>query len=256
MLRRVMAVALVAFSLSLTSFSQSAPGSTSPQESSSKEQQVDVNTPPAAQPSVAQPPAEQQPSPQPAEPEKQKSSKLKRKVDEALPECVNLIFYRGCRHSDARQQDADEKQQQKLAEAADRCKQLTAALPAPLAMKLNAKPPVQLDSSFSSSQKPQPSTPYCTPEDVVAADHDVDVGDFNFKEKNYHGAEMRYRSALERLPGEPIATLHLARVLEKLGNKAEAYDQYKVFLEWSPTGKDAEEANAAIARLQKELALK
>lgn len=256
MLRRVMAVALLALSFALSSFSQSAPEPVSPQVSSSKEQQVDVNTPPAAQAPTEQPPATQQTSQQPTQPEKKKSSKLKRKVDEALPECVNLIFYHGCRHSDARQQDADEKQQQKLAEATDRCKQLTAALPAALASKLNATHPVQLDSSFSSSQKPQPATPYCTPEDVLAADHDVDVGDFNFKDKNYHGAEMRYRSALERLPGEPVATLHLARVLEKLDNKAEAYDQYKIFLEWSPTGKDAEEANAAIARLQKELALK
>src|SRR5689334_10748887 len=117
MLRRIMAVALLAFVFALSSLSQTGPGATSPQESSSsKQQQVDVNTPP-----VAQPPAEQQPTPNPTEPEKKKSSKLKRKVDEALPECVNLIFYRGCRHSDARQQDADEKQQQKLIEATDRC---------------------------------------------------------------------------------------------------------------------------------------
>ena len=44
--------------------------------------------------------------------------------------------------------------------------------------------------------------------------------------------------------------------LEKLGNKGEALDQYRLFLLWKPTGKDSEEANTAIARLQKELALK
>jgi hypothetical protein len=246
-----MVVALLAFLPSGASFSQAAPNGNGPQESSSKEQQMDVNAPPSTQP-----PATQQPSAQPTEPEKKKSSKVKRKIDEALPDCVNLIFYHGCRHSDSRQQDADERQQQKLIEAADRCKQLTAALPGPLAVKLNDRQPVRVDPSVSSSQKPQPAVPYCTPEDVVAADHDVEVGDFNLKDKNYRGAEMRYRSALERLPGEPIATLHLARVLEKLGNKAEAYDQYKIFVEWSPTGKDAEEANSAMARLQKELALK
>jgi tetratricopeptide (TPR) repeat protein len=98
--------------------------------------------------------------------------------------------------------------------------------------------------------------PYCMPEDVLAADHDVDVGDFYFAQQNYRAAEMRYRSALERLPGEPIGSLHLARVLEKLGNKPEAAEHYKIFLEWSPSGKDADEAKSAIGRLQKETAQK
>jgi tetratricopeptide (TPR) repeat protein len=98
--------------------------------------------------------------------------------------------------------------------------------------------------------------PYCMGEDVLAADHDVDVGDFYFVQQNYRAAEMRYRSALERLPGEPIASLHLARVLEKLGNKPEAAEHYKTFLEWSPNGKDADEAKAAIERWQKETAQK
>jgi predicted Zn-dependent protease len=170
---------------------------------------------------------------------------------------VNLVFYHGCRHSTARQEAAEQKQQQQLADAADRCKQLTTALPPSLATRLGTSAPApEVSSNVSSSKQSLPPTPYCTPEDVIDADHDVDVGDFNFSDKNYRGAEMRYRSALERLPGEPVATLHLARTLEKLGKKAEAYDRYKTFLEWSPTGKDADEANSAIARLQKELALK
>lgn len=98
--------------------------------------------------------------------------------------------------------------------------------------------------------------PYCMPEDVLAADHDVDVGDFYFVQQNYRAAEMRYRSALKRLPGEPIASLHLARVLNTIGNKPEAAEHYKVFLSWSPTGKDADEAKSAIERLQKETAQK
>jgi len=176
-------------------------------------------------------------------------------MSEALPDCVNLIFYHGCRSNAARQDKIDKNAQEKLSVATERCQQLTAALPEQLAAKYNKTSPATADPNVSSSKQQEP-TPYCTPEDVVAADHDVDVGDFNFKDKNYRGAEMRYRSALERVPGEPVATLHLARALEKLGNKSEALDQYKLFLLWKPTGKDAEEANAAIARLQKELALK
>lgn len=171
-------------------------------------------------------------------PNPQKSSPVKHKLDEALPDCVNLIFYHGCRNSSARQQDAEEKEQKKLAEAAERCKQLTAALPA--AFQPHASPTVQ----------------YCTPEDVIAADHDVDVGDFNFHDKNYKGAEMRYRSALQRLPGEPVATLHLARLLEKTGRKSEALEQYQIYLSWKPTGKEAEEASAAIKRLQSKMSKK
>jgi predicted Zn-dependent protease len=249
MLCRHLAVALLALSFGLTGWTQTSSSISTPQEGSSKQQQVDINTPPATQP-----PPEQQPTEQ----EKKKRSKLSRKVDEALPDCVNLIFYHNCRHSTARQEDADEKQQQKLAEAADRCKQLSAAVPPSLAAKTGVRtaPENTANPNESSSKQPHEPAPYCTAEDVVAADHDVDVGDFNFKDKNYRGAEMRYRSALERLPGEPVATLHLARTLERLGNKAEAYDQYKIFLEWAPTGKDAAEVNNALARLQKELALK
>jgi predicted Zn-dependent protease len=247
MMCRVFAVALLTWLLGVTGWSQSQPSGSVSQESSSKEQPVDVSPPPGKQQ-----PTEQQSTEQ----DKQKSSTVTRKMDEALPDCVNLIFYHGCRHSTARQREADEKQQQKLAEAAERCKQLIAALPAALTPH-GAPATPENNPEFSSSTQYQAIThPYCTPEDVVAADHDVDVGDFNFKDKNYKGAEMRYRSALERIPGEPVATLHLARVLEKLGNKAEAYREYKIYLQWSPTGKEAEEANAAIARLQKELALK
>ncbi len=248
MLSRLLAVALFLISITLGAWAQTAPSSSGSQDSSSQQQQVDVATPPATQP-----PPEPKPTEQP-----KKHSKVSRKVDEALPDCVNLIFYHGCRHSTARQEDADEKQQQKLVEAADRCKQLTKALPPSLAAKTSARRASENagNPADSSSKQPREVAPYCTAEEVVAADHDVDVGDFNFGNKNYRGAEMRYRSALERLPGEPVATLHLARVLEKLGNKADAYDQYKIFLEWSPTGKDAEEANAALVRLQKELALK
>jgi tetratricopeptide (TPR) repeat protein len=246
MLRQIVAVALLF--IGLTGWTQSSPSSSTPQEGSSKQQQVDITTPP-----TTQPPPEQQPE----QPTKERS-KVSRKVDQALPDCVNLIFYHGCRHSTARQEDADEKQQQKLVEAANRCKQLTAALPTSLAAKASVRAVSEnpANSGENSSKQPHETAPYCTAEDVVAADHDVDVGDFNFENKNYRGAEMRYRSALERLPGEPVATLHLARALEKLGNKTQAYDQYKIFLEWSPTGKDAQEANAALVRLKKELALK
>lgn len=201
--------------------------------------------------------AQQQPSNNSDQPSKKKPNKVTRKLNQALPDCVNLIFYHGCRSGSANQDEAEKLQQKKYDEAAERCRQLTAVLPASLAPKRAPAPATENaenNGTFSSSAQSQESMPYCTAEDVVAADHDIDVGDFNLENKNYRGAEMRYRSALERLPGEPTASLHLARVLEKNGKKAEAVDHYKTYLAWSPTGKEADEARSALDRLQKELA--
>ena len=247
MLRRALTVAIVF--LPFFCLGQSTNPESSSQESTSK-QQGTITTPPQPE---QQP---EGPAPEPQTKQPSSGNKVTRKLGEALPDCVNLIFYHGCRSSAARQEKIEKDAQQKLAVATERCQQLTAALPPELAAKYNKRAPAETTGNYSSSKQQQEPTPYCTPEDVVAADHDVDVGDFNFKDKNYRGAEMRYRSALERVPGEPVATLHLARALEKLGNKGEALDQYRLFLLWKPTGKDSEEANTAIARLQKELALK
>ncbi len=181
---------------------------------------------------------------------KKKPSKVKKKLGDLVPGCANLIFYHGCR---ATEPDT-EKEQAKLADATERCKQLTAALPPRFAPK--EIPASSVPAGQSSSRAEPVSHPWCTPQDVLAADHDVDVGDYYLTQQNWRGAQMRYQSALERLPGEPVASLHLARVLEKLGNKAGALQHYESFLEWKPSGKDADEANAAITRLQKETAQK
>jgi tetratricopeptide (TPR) repeat protein len=179
--------------------------------------------------------------------QQKKGSKVTRQMKKALPDCINIIFSI-CPGNRVRQDEANEADEARLARAAERCRQLKAARPSPAPAT-----PSQVPAGESSSKTAMPadvSPMQCTPEDVLAAEHDVEVGDFNFSERNYRGAEMRYRSALERLPGDPIATLHLARVLEKQGKKPEALQQYQAFMTWSPVGKDAEEANAAIARLR------
>ena len=178
--------------------------------------------------------------------ESKKNSKTKRQLQKALPDCINIIFHI-CPGNSARDAAAQEKEEARRARAAERCRQLKAARPSP-----PPATPSQVPAGESSSKTAIPSdlSPMeCTPDDVLAAEHDVEVGDFYFSDKSYRSAEMRYRSALDRLPSDPIATLHLARVLEKQGKKPEALQQYQAFMTWSPTGKDAEEANAAIARL-------
>jgi predicted Zn-dependent protease len=183
---------------------------------------------------------------------KQKS-KISKTLGRAIPDCISIIFST-CKDRSGRNEAAAEVQEEQLARAAKRCEELQKNRPPALTVSRPtsdqpARPEIPNAESSSRSSTPEVS-PYCTPQDVLAAEHDVEVGDFNFKDKNYRGAEMRYRSALERLPGEPIATLHLARVLEKEGKTEEAYGQYKSYMTWSPTGKDAEEAQAAIQRLE------
>jgi hypothetical protein len=45
---------------------------------------------------------------------------------------------------------------------------------------------------------------------------DMEIGTYYFKNKNYRGAEMRFRHALEYKPGQPEATFKLAESLFKL----------------------------------------
>jgi tetratricopeptide (TPR) repeat protein len=85
---------------------------------------------------------------------------------------------------------------------------------------------------------------------ALAAAHNVDVGDFNFKEKNYRGAFMRYRDALEEKPGDAAIHVRLGRVLEKLNDFPQAIEHYKAAQKLGGPEKWSNEANSALSRLQ------
>jgi hypothetical protein len=78
---------------------------------------------------------------------------------------------------------------------------------------------------------------------------DMEVGDFNFKNRNYKGAVVRFRDALERKPGQPDALFKLAESLEKLGEKEEAFRTFMAYLEIQPAGLYSPQARNAIQRL-------
>ncbi|HWR14301.1 MAG TPA: hypothetical protein VN577_05710 [Terriglobales bacterium] len=179
-----------------------------------------------------------------------KPNPVTNKLRKLLPECVNIIFST-CKGNASREIEAQQREEERLAHAAERCAKLQAALPASLRPTTTTSKSTTISPQESSSRSASSPEihPYCTPEDVLAAEHDVEVGDFYFKDKALKSAEMRYRSALERLPGEPMASLRLARMLEKTGRGAEALTYYRTFMEWSPTGKEAEEAQTSIRRL-------
>lgn len=184
----------------------------------------------------------------PAEAEK-KPSKAKKVLRRAAPDCISILFHK-CPALSSREEDIQISSEKQLAQAAERCKLLEAQRPGSLRSAKREKSEAQAGESSSKAQISENVHPYCTPEDVLEAEHDVEVGDFYVEDKNYRGAEMRYRSALERIPGDPIATVRLAQLLEKQKRNAEALALYRQFMAWSPTDKDAEDAKAAIARLE------
>ena len=88
------------------------------------------------------------------------------------------------------------------------------------------------------------------PWDPHKAAKDIEVGDFYFKEKNYVGAESRYREALFFKDNDALATFRLAVCLEKMGRGDEAQQEYQNYLKILPHGPLAEEAKKAIERLK------
>src|SRR5438067_9685790 len=87
------------------------------------------------------------------------------------------------------------------------------------------------------------------PFDPHRAMKDIEVGDFYFKRKNYRAAIGRYREALEYKPNDAIATYDLALALEKVNALDEARANYEAYLKILPHGPSAEEARAALRRL-------
>lgn len=86
--------------------------------------------------------------------------------------------------------------------------------------------------------------------DVYSAVHDVEVGDFNYGDKNYRGALVRYQSALDEKPNDPGILLRLGKALEKLGDLERAKDKYQASIAAGPDKPSAKEATAALDRIK------
>ena len=82
------------------------------------------------------------------------------------------------------------------------------------------------------------------------ADHEVEVGDFYFKRKNYDAAIERYREALRWQDNHAIATFRLATALERVGQYSEARRNYQAYLRILPNGQYAKESEKALQRLK------
>lgn len=87
--------------------------------------------------------------------------------------------------------------------------------------------------------------------DPHRAAKDIEVGDFYYHKKEYRAAASRYQGALEWKPNDAIATFRLAQAEEKLGEKADALQNYRQYLKILPDGDFAKDAKEAIERLSK-----
>ena len=84
---------------------------------------------------------------------------------------------------------------------------------------------------------------------ALEAAHDVDVGDYSFGQKNYHGALLRYKVALEEKPADAAILIRLGRAYEKLGQLPKAIEQYKEAQKLSGPRLWIDEAGSALQRL-------
>lgn len=85
---------------------------------------------------------------------------------------------------------------------------------------------------------------------------DMEAGDLYFRDKNYKGAELRFRDALHYKADQPDATFRLAETLDRLSQIDEAQTTYRLYLRIQPTGPYADRARIALQRLGKKSAQK
>ena len=103
----------------------------------------------------------------------------------------------------------------------------------------------------TSSSKPPVDPCNAAMEKALKAAHDVEVGDEYFEAKNYNAAMMRYKDAVEEKPGDTAIHVRLGRAYEKLGQPAQAVEEYKAAQELAGPAKWSDEAKRALARLEK-----
>jgi tetratricopeptide (TPR) repeat protein len=85
---------------------------------------------------------------------------------------------------------------------------------------------------------------------ALEAAHNVEVGDYYFREKNYNGSSLRYQDALEEQPGDLAIHVRLGRAFEKLNQIPHAIEQYKAAQKLSGPENWSDEAKSALQRLQ------
>jgi tetratricopeptide (TPR) repeat protein len=79
----------------------------------------------------------------------------------------------------------------------------------------------------------------------LAAD-DVHVGQFYLNREDYAGAYARFKEATQADPENPEAVFYLAEAAHRMNHKAEAVQNYQLYLDAVPDGPKAKEARKAL----------
>ncbi len=86
---------------------------------------------------------------------------------------------------------------------------------------------------------------------VLAAAHDVEVGDYYFDQKNYRAALFRYQNAADQKQGDAAIYVRMGRALEKLNELPKATERYRAAEQLGSPERWVQEARQALARLEK-----
>lgn len=118
-------------------------------------------------------------------------------------------------------------------------------------------PAPEVDSASTPKPNPRQSSSSTYSEQCNAATdraldaaHNVEVGDFYFQDKNYKAAQLRYQDALDSKPNDAAIEVRLGRAFEKLNDPQHAIEHYQAAEKLAGPDKWAQEAHAALARLQ------
>ncbi len=123
---------------------------------------------------------------------------------------------------------------------------------------------IQLASAQSSQQKPALIRDTDTAEGKETADvstakepnpmlseHNINIGNFYYKKKNYAAAIARYLEAIEYQPGSIRAYEALTRAYEKNDQPGKAMAAYKEFIEKNPKSPKVPDFRSRLAKLEK-----
>jgi tetratricopeptide (TPR) repeat protein len=82
--------------------------------------------------------------------------------------------------------------------------------------------------------------------DPKLATDDVHVGQFYLNREDYAGAYARFKEATQADPENPEAVFYLAEAAHRMNHKAEAVQNYQLYLDALPNGPKAKEARKAL----------
>lgn len=115
-----------------------------------------------------------------------------------------------------------------------------------------ASPPSSANAGTSTNSTSRTAQDQCLDamDRAIDAAHNVEVGDYYFEQKNYRAAAMRYQDADSAKPDDAAIHVRLGRALEKLNDLPKAIENYKAAEKIATPEKWAQEAHAALSRLQ------